>query len=102
MSGLSRQQARLLAVLLDADGALVPYAALGDVLGSSGVNDASVCRLYVWRLRAKGVGCVAVVNGLGLRMTQLPPDWTLETVLWALDALRRDDEIPVLVWRWAS
>jgi hypothetical protein len=87
---LSRRQAMLLAALLDADGAVVPYAVLGDLVGASGAYDNAALRTYVRRLEALDLDCVEVVKGRGLRLTTVPPDWTLETVLVMLDALRRD------------
>jgi biotin operon repressor len=103
MTGLSRRQAMLLAHLLDADGAVVPYAELGDVVGTSGVADDVAIRLYVFRLRQLGLRCVETVAARGCRLTAVPPDWTLETVLAVLDAMRRDAAEPtVLEWRKAS
>ena len=87
---VTRQQAALLALLLDADGATVPYADLGDVTGSAGTNDPKVIRQFLWRLRRAGVLCVDVVAGVGCRMVGLPPDEILGDVLTVLDALRRD------------
>src|SRR4051812_16517837 len=96
---LSRRQAALLAALLDADGELLTYAALGDVVGSAGVNDKDVIRRYVQRLRELGLTCIAVVDGVGCRLTDVPPDWTLESVLAMLDAMRRyGHEQPILKW----
>jgi hypothetical protein len=103
MNGLSRRQAALLAALLDADGATVPYPELGDVVGAAGVNVPLVISQYVNRLRRLGVGCVVVVPGVGLRLAGLPPDWALEDVLALLDEMRRDGfEQPVLRWGRAS
>lgn len=90
MSHLTRCQASLLAALLDADGALMPYAELGDVVGSLGVNDSVTVRSHVLRIRRQGIACIEVVTGRGCRLTAVPPDWTLETVLAVLDAMRRD------------
>lgn len=99
---ITRQQAALLALLLDADGATVPYADLGDVTGSSGVNDPEVIRQYAQRLRRVGVLCVDVVAGVGCRMVGLPPDEILEDVLTMLDVIRRDGFALPATWGKAS
>jgi len=100
MSGMTRRQAAMLAALLDADGELLTYAELGAVVGSAGVSDQAVIRRYVQRLRGAGVHCVEVVNGRGCRLTRVPPDWTLESVLALLDEMRRYGfKQPVLMWR---
>lgn len=96
---LSRRQAAMLAVLLDADGEMLTYAELGDVVGSAGVNDWDVVRRYVQRLRELGVTCIEVERGIGCRLTGVPPDWTLDVVLAMLDEMRRYGfEQPVLRW----
>ena len=98
-----RRQFSLLAALLDADGALVTYADLGDVVGSGGVNDAAVIRGYAQRLRTLGITGIETVEGRGLRLTKLPPDWALETVLTMLDVLRSEGYLlPALPLRRAS
>lgn len=99
MNHFTRPQAKLLAVLLDANGAVVPYPVLGDTVESFGVDDKAVIRQYVHRLRALGVDCVEVVRGRGCRLTAVPPDWTLDDVLRELDALREGWAVPALVWR---
>lgn len=102
-AGSIRRQVALVAALLDADGGLLSYVELGDVVGSAGVNDCKVIRQYVNRLRALGVDCIEVVKGRGCRLTGLPPDWMLEDVLAVLDEMRRDGwGQPVLMWRKAS
>lgn len=99
MSRLSLPQARILAVLLDADGATVSYAALGAVVGTSGVNEYKAIRSYAERLRERVGPCVEVVPRRGLRLTAVPPDWTLDTVLWVLDDMRRTGQyVPVRYW----
>ena len=102
MRTLSRRQAMLLAALLDADGAVVSYAVLGDVVGTLGVNDQFSVRQYVHRLRQRGIRCVEVVDGRGCRLTTIPPDWALEDVLAMLDAMRRAETAPLTIWRMAS
>lgn len=101
MSVLTGRQARLLAGLLEADGAVVSYARLGDAIGSAGVNDNRVVRQYVERLRRLGLNCIEVVPGRGCRLTSLPPDWTLDSVLAVLDAMRRDGLLvrAAMTWR---
>lgn len=102
MSGLSRRQAALLAALLDADGRVVSYGALGDVVGSSGVNDRATLQQYAFRIRRLGILGIEAVANRGYRLTSIPPDWALETVLTMLDVLRRDEREMPLVWRRAS
>jgi hypothetical protein len=100
---LSRRQAALLAALLDADGEMLTYAELGATVGTRGVNDTNAICQYVHRLRALGLACVEVVAGRGLRLVDIPPDWTLESVLAMLDAMRRYGyEQPVLKWSRAA
>ena len=99
MSDLTRRQAALLAALLDADGDVVPYWELGAVVGSAGVNDAPVIRRYVRRLQDLGVRCVQIVPRRGCRLTEVPPDWTLDAVLAMLDTMRRDGFCQP-VWQW--
>lgn len=90
MTHLTRCQAMLLAALLDADGRVVSYAALGEAVGAWSVNEVYVVRQHVNRLRRKGVACIETVPRRGCRLTAVPPDWTLETVLAMVDVLRRD------------
>lgn len=85
----TREQWALLALLLDADGAVVPYAVLGDLIGANGVNDSKAIRQYVRRFERRGIRCVAVVPGRGCRMVGLPPDDVLDDVLTMLDVIRR-------------
>lgn len=87
---LSRRQALLLAALLDADGAPVRYRDMGDVVGTSGVDDAEALRSYAARLRMLGVDCIETVPGCGFRMRCLPPDWALADILLMLDVLRAE------------
>lgn len=99
---VSGQQARFLAVLIDADGAVVSYAVLGDAVGACGVNDRAVLKQYGQRLQERGVGGVEHVRGRGYRMTRIPPDWALDDVLAVLDQMRRAGELPAARWRRAS
>jgi len=87
---LSRRQLMLLAALLDADGSVVRYCELGDVVGTSGVDDSEALRAYASRLRLLGVECIETVVGRGFRMTCLPPDWALDEILMALDQMRAE------------
>lgn len=102
MIGLSRRQAALVAVLLDADKHGVSHVVLGDAVGANGVNCVAVIRLYVHRLRRRGVRGIEAVPGYGYRLTKLPPDWALEDVLAMLDVLRREEREMPMVWRRAS
>lgn len=101
---VTQREAALLAVLMDADGAVVSYAALGSVIGSYGVDDRLCIRQYVHRLRRTGMTCVEVVAGRGLRLTEIPPDWALEDVLAVLRSLQELGVAypPITRWRWAS
>lgn len=101
---VTQREAALLAALMDADGEIVTYADLGWMLGSDGVNDRACIWTYASRLRLLGVQGIETVNGRGLRMTQVPPDWALEDVL---AVLRTMQEIglrhpQITRWRWAS
>lgn len=89
MSHLSWPQAAVLATLLVADGDVVPYALLGDVVGTSGCDDSKAIRQYAARFRALGFDCVETVPRRGLRLTAVPPDWALPDMLAVLDSLRR-------------
>ena len=93
------RQAAILAMLLDADGAVVSYAELGELIGSSGINDSKVIRQYVTRLRQQGVLGVEVVTGRGCRLRALPPDSMLDDVLTMLDVIRREGYARPVVWR---
>lgn len=96
--GSIRRQVALVAALLDADGALVPYAVLGDVVGAACVNVVPTVRQYVQRLRRRGVE-IQTVRGRGCRLLRVPPDDMLDDVLAVLDASRRDGwGLPVLQW----
>lgn len=100
--GSIRRQIALVAALLDADGAVVPYDVLGDVVGANAVNVVPTIRQYVHRLRCRGVE-IQVVRRRGCRLLRVPPDAMLEDVLAVLDAMRRDGwSMPVLMWRRAS
>lgn len=99
---ISGRQARLLAVLLDADGAIVSYRHLGEAVGSYGVSDRYVLEQYRFRLRERGVDVIEHVSRRGFRMTRIPPDWAIPDVLAVLDAMRRDGELPAQRWRRVS
>lgn len=100
MNRLSRCQARLVAMLLDADRRPVSYLDLGDAVGANGVNCPALIRVYAHRLRRRGIDGLEAVPGFGYRLMKLPPDWALEDVLAMLDVLRREDgESAVLMWR---
>lgn len=93
------RQTALVAALLDADGALVPYDVLGDVVGANAVNVVPCVRQYVHRLRERGVE-IQTVRWRGCRLLRIPPDDMLEDVLAVLDLMRRDGwGLPVLVKR---
>jgi hypothetical protein len=99
---LTRNQAALLAMLLDADGAIVSYDALGSVVGAYGVSSKHLVRQYRVRLRRLGISGVAVVPRRGLRMVGLPPDEALGDVLAMLDVIRRDGYAVPATWRRAA
>lgn len=84
------QDARLLAVLLLADGRAVPYTALphrhglrGEPGGPQRTHAASL------RLRSRGLDCVEW-GRFACRLTRLPPDWALDDVLLAASMLRAE------------
>jgi DNA-binding winged helix-turn-helix (wHTH) protein len=99
---LSRRQAALLAALLDADGDVVRYCVMGDVVGTNGVDDPEALRAYASRLRRKGVDCFETVPERGFRMTTLPPDWALPDILAMLDVLRAGGYDSPVEWEMAS
>lgn len=97
--GSIRRQTALVAALLDADGAVVSYDILGDVVGANCVNVVPTVRQYVHRLRRRGVA-IQTVTGRGCRLLRIPPDEMLEDVLAVLDQMRRDGwGMPVLMRR---
>lgn len=103
MSSLSRRQSMILATLLVADGEVVSYGDLCDVVGTPGWNESEVIRQYAARIRALGIDCVETVTRRWLRLTGVPPDWALPDILGVLDSMRRQGiEIPEHSWRKAS
>lgn len=101
---VTQREAALLACLMEADGAVVTYADLGQVVGSAGVNDRFCIHQYLHRMRMTGIDCVETVAGRGLRMTEIPPDWALEDVLAVLRSMQEIGiQYPQITrWRWAS
>lgn len=99
---VTQREAALLAALMDADGAVVGYAALGRVVGSAGVNDRNCVFQYVCRLRAAGVGGVETADRHGLRMTEIPPDWALEDVLAMLRTMQEVGVRYPQITRWRA
>jgi hypothetical protein len=85
---VTQREAALLAALMDADGAVVGYGALGRVVGAGGASERACISEYVHRLRVAGVAGVETVGRWGLRMTAIPPDWALEDVLGVLRSMQ--------------
>lgn len=95
----SAAQWALLAALLAADGDVVRYDDLGDLIGAYGVNVQKVVRQHALRLRARGFLCIEIVPRRGCRLRALPPDAVLEDVLAMLDVIRRDGYAVPAIWR---
>lgn len=95
---LTNGQARLLAVLMLADGRRVDPDDLAYRVGYRGSGRHRSLRMAALRLRNLGVRCVDVGGRpdvpsgkpVGMRLTDLPPDWTLEDVLAAIHRIQRE------------
>lgn len=101
---VTQREAAILARLMAANGGVVTYADLGQVVGSAVVNDRFCIQQYLHRMRLAGIDCVETVNRVGLRMTEIPPDWALEDVLAVLRSMQEIGlkHPQITRWRWAS
>ncbi len=103
---LTASQARLLAVLLDADGGPVQAPALmriavGQRWMLAGMRtpsgDGEALLSMARRLERAGVDCLLVegpIHRRTARLTALPPDWALDQIIATLDGLRRASDLP--------